>query len=187
MHLFHVYVWPLIAVLAGNCAKGSGISGTNGYVEYFPGTPDSQVIITAAHGGYLKPSSIPDRTKGCLSGSTCIWTHTCGSTSSQCTAKTVRDTKTKELATELTKALETQTGKRPHLIVNHLSRVKLDPNREIGEATFNVAAALTAFNEYHQFITDARANITGAGLLFDMHGQSHPEKWIELGYLMSKN
>ncbi|XP_013408634.1 uncharacterized protein LOC106172454 [Lingula anatina] len=106
---------------------------------------------------------------------------------SQCTAKTLRDTKTKELATELTAALETQTGKRPHLIVNHLNRRKLDPNRDTEEAAFNVSAAVTAYNEYHKFITDARAHITGAGLLLDIHGQSHPEKWIELGYLISKS
>ena len=46
------------------------------YVEYRPGTLN--VILSAPHGGSLRPDSIPDRSIGCWDGFQCIWSHDCG-------------------------------------------------------------------------------------------------------------
>ncbi len=52
--------------------------GSNNYIEYYPGT--LPLILTTPHGGSMKPASIPDRTVGCLDGTTCTYSHTCGTT-----------------------------------------------------------------------------------------------------------
>ena len=72
------------------------------------------------------------------------------------------------------------------MVICHLHRSKLDANREINEATFGVQDAEDAWYEYHGFIRDAKRQINGSGILFDIHGHSHPEDWIELGYLLSR-
>eukprot|EP00004_Rigifila_ramosa_P024384 TRINITY_DN7051_c0_g1_i2.p1 TRINITY_DN7051_c0_g1~~TRINITY_DN7051_c0_g1_i2.p1 ORF type:complete len:216 (-),score=46.69 TRINITY_DN7051_c0_g1_i2:7-654(-) len=80
-----------------------------------------------------------------------------------------------------------QSGKAPHVIINNLARIKLDPNREIDEAACGVEEAEEAFLAYHGFIEQARLNVSatyGKGLYVDMHGQSHAEDWQEFGYLL---
>ena len=67
-----------------------------------------------------------------------------------------------------------------------IRRSKLDANREINEATFNVPDAGRAFQDYHNFIRKARSAISGAGLLLDIHGQAHKRERTELGYLISR-
>jgi len=42
---------------------------------------------------------------------------------------------TQELAREIADAIEDMRGVRPHMVISDLSRIKLDPNRERGEAT----------------------------------------------------
>ena len=60
------------------------------YIRYKPGTLN--VIITAPHGGWKKPSSIADRTPGCFVSSSCVFEHDCGSTDSgKCGVKTLKD------------------------------------------------------------------------------------------------
>ena len=70
------------------------------------------------------------------------------------------------------------------MIICNLHRSKLDANREIKEAAFGNEAAENAWRLYHQKIKDARNAIKGNGIVLDMHGQSHKEGWIELGYLI---
>lgn len=77
------------------------------------------------------------------------------------------------------------TGFRPHLVYNLLSRRKLDANREINEATFNVADANTAYKDYTNFINRSRLAISGPGFLLDIHGQTHTPARTELGYTIS--
>src|SRR5690606_18517561 len=91
--------------------------GRNGYIEYTPGT--LPLIISAPHGGGLRPTEIPDRTTG----------------------TTVTDLNTEELARAVAAAFEQRTGERPHLLVSRLARIKLDPNRELAEAAAGNAYA----------------------------------------------
>ena len=53
---------------------------------------------------------------------------------------------------------------------------------EINEATLNVADAITAYQDYTNFINQARSAISGPGFLLDIHGQTHTPARTELGY-----
>lgn len=75
-------------------------------------------------------------------------------------------------------------GFRPHVVYNLLRRSKLDANREINEATFNVSDAIKAYQDYNNFICKARSAISGRGLLLDIHGSADQEQRTELGYLV---
>lgn len=136
--------------------------GTKKYVEYIPG--DLPLILCSPHGGALKPSGIPDRTYGVLGA----------------------DAYTQEL-TRLTAAeIQKLGGHRPHLVLSHLHRSKLDPNREVKEAAQGNPTAITAWKEYHAFIEQARQAVIkqhGMAFVIDMHGQSHKGERVELGYL----
>jgi hypothetical protein len=74
------------------------------------------------------------------------------------------------------------------LIVSRLHRSKLDPNREIVEAAQDDRGAERAWWEFHSFIEAARVVVLedhGEGLYLDLHGHSHPNPRVELGYLLS--
>lgn len=145
---------------------GTTYGGRAGYVEYTPGT--LPIILSAGHGGELEPFEIPDRSYG----------------------TTVSDANTIELTNAVSDALLARTGARPHVILNRLERIKLDPNREIEEAAQGNPYAELAWDEYHGYIEDARAIVTaghGAGLYLDMHGHGHEILRLELGYLLSDN
>ncbi len=138
--------------------------GTSEYVEYIPGT--LPLILSAPHGGALKPSSIPDRKYGVREA----------------------DAHTQELTRTFREGLIARYGQAPHMIICRLHRVKLDCNRDLKEAAQGNAEAEKAWKEYHAFINEAQAAVTqqyGFGLLLDMHGQSHPERRVELGYRVS--
>jgi len=140
---------------------GQTYFGRNNYIEYRAG--NIPVILTAGHGGDLTPAEIPNRTYG----------------------TTVTDSNTVELAIAMADAIFARSGKRPHLIINHLRRTKLDPNREIVEAAQGNTFAEQAWNEYHTFITAARAaaeTSAGFGFLVDVHGHGHTVQRLELGY-----
>lgn len=138
--------------------------GTSGFVEWQQG--DAPIIISVPHGGGLRPDELPNRTYG----------------------KTARDGRTMEIGRELRSAIFEATGKTPHLVLCHLHRSKLDANREVEEAAQGATDAERSWSEYHGFIESARAQIKkqyGAGFYLDLHGQSHPESWIEWGYTIS--
>ena len=139
------------------------VFGTKNYIELAPG--DLPLVISAPHGGGLKPADIKDRTFG----------------------KVVRDGNTGELSRALCEEIHALYGGRPHLIVCHLHRVKLDCNRELKEAAQGDAQATTAWNEYHDFVSRSCKAVTeryGAGLYLDIHGQRHLRGWVELGYAL---
>ena len=143
-------------------ARAASEWGTNGYVEYRPGT--GALVLSAPHGGDLEPASIPDRAYG----------------------TTVTDSNTIDVATLVQDGFP--EASRPHLIICHLARTKLDANREIIEAAQGNEEAELAWEEYHGFIERARATVAetyGRGLYVDIHGQSHPENWTECGLLLT--
>ena len=157
------------AALASSAAPASAAPppsewGTNRYVEYRPGT--GALVLSAPHGGDVEPASIPDRTGG----------------------TTVTDSNTIDVATLVQDGFP--EAQRPHLVICHLARTKLDANREIVEAAEGNPEAELAWEEYHGFIERARAAVAatyGRGLYVDLHGQSHPENWTECGLLLTSS
>ena len=138
--------------------------GRESYIEYMVG--DLPIIISAPHGGTREPVEIPDRTWG----------------------TTVRDRNTMELAREMSSALYQLTGRKPHLVICHLRRTKLDANRDDDEAAQGNQHAYLAWKEYHGFIEIARDTVSakyGDGLYIDLHGHGHDNQRLELGYLIS--
>jgi hypothetical protein len=134
-----------------------------GYIEYTTG--DAPLIITAPHGGALKPASLPDR--DCAA---CI---------------TDADVNTEDLARRVVAEFFARTGRRPYLVINLLHRSKLDVNREVVEATDGYAPLEASWNTYHDFIAAARMGAAGGGtraLLLDLHGHAHAVPRLELGY-----
>ena len=156
----------------------------NNYIEYQPGSLN--VIISMPHGGTLRPSSIPNRDAGCFVNGQCIYTHNAGQKDPiRCPVRNKMDSYTKQLGTLIVKELTALTNKRPYVIINHLHRMKVDVNTDLERGTFGVPIAVEAWKAYHSFIEKAKREIGGPGLLIDIHGQNHPESWIELGYTLS--
>jgi len=143
---------------------GVRLDGNREFVEYTPGT--LPLVITAAHGGTLLPSDLPDRTWGTL----------------------VRDLATDTLALLVADSLEALTGERPHLVRVHLHRRKLDANRDLEEAAQGNPEATRAWREFHAWTETAMALVQASharGLYMDVHGHGHEVQRLELGYLLT--
>jgi hypothetical protein len=143
-----------------------GISylGRRGYVEYIPG--ELPLVISAPHGGSLTPEEIPDRTWG----------------------ETVTDSNTEETLLAVRDAFVERTGFAPHVVISHLKRTKLDPNRDVEEGAQGDPFAANAWREWHAFIDEAEnlvAERYGSGLYIDLHGHGHEILRAELGYLIA--
>jgi hypothetical protein len=156
----------LVLFLTNKSTAQEIIFGTNNYVEYQVGT--LPFVISVGHGGNLEPASIPNRT--CNSPVFAV------------------DVNTIETALAIKNDLFAKTGCYPHLIISHLKRNKLDPNRNLADGACGNAEAMTAWNEFHNFITTARntANLQYNSNTFfvDLHGHGNPIQRIELGYLL---
>lgn len=153
----------LLAILLSGLGLGAGAQP---FVEIQQG--DFPLILSAPHGGYLTPDSLADRT--C---SACV---------------TVRDSRTQEWARLLADDIEQRTGRRPWVVINLLARVKLDANREVGEAADGDPNATMAWEAYHAGLEAARQDVSarfGGGLLLDLHGHGHSVERFELGYLLT--
>ena len=149
---------------------GVSYFGRNSYIEYIAG--NTPVILSAPHGGALAPSSIPDRVAAA-----------CG-----VTPTTVTDGNTVELVRAMQQRYFVKHGRYPHVIISHLSRRKLDPNRLLPEAACGNADAAAALNEWHAFIDIAKRAVlasSGKGWYMDMHGHGHAIPRLELGYLLA--
>ncbi|WP_298421280.1 immunoglobulin-like domain-containing protein [uncultured Kordia sp.] len=147
---------------------------TRNYIEYIPG--NLPIIISAPHGGVQQSgqtiggifypdndSSLPDR--GCGTNE--------------------RDDNTDILVREIQNEIFQLTGCYAHVIINNLHRSKLDPNREINEATCGNSNAADHWSAFHNFIDQASTAVEsnwGKGLYIDLHGQSHSVPRIEAGY-----
>jgi len=145
---------------------GQTYYSADGFVEYRCG--NIPLIITAPHGGYLEPASLPDRT--------------CPN------AVTIRDGFTQELARVIDSVFNEYHGCQPHIIINLLHRKKLDPNRELAVATCDSPQAAAAWEAFHTFTDSARARVSrdfGKGLLLDIHGHAHTIQRLELGYQLT--
>ncbi len=160
--IYTLAVATLSPLAAAEFEPGRGVFGEKRYIEYLPG--DLPLVISAPHGGKDTPAKMPTREKG----------------------KVQIDANTQVLARAVAEQIRVHTGHHPHLIICRLHRSKLDCNREIVEAAAGDPVAEKAWSEYHGFIQRAHAAaIAQAGKVFyiDLHGQSHPNHRIELGYL----
>lgn len=165
-------VFSLLAV-TGACAQqqvpGQSYFGSNNYTEYIHGT--LPVIISAPHGGRVKPSGIPSRTTAC--GDDIV---------------TVLDTNTEEVARAIDSCLAVLTGQHPHTVICQLSRQKLDANRALAEAACGNATAAQAWWDYQNFIDSSVQQVLrvyGRGLFIDVHGHGHDVQRNEIGYLLT--
>ena len=149
---------------------GQSYFGRNDYVEYIAG--NAPVILTAPHGGALTPSSIPDRTAAACGGG----------------ATTATDLNTADLVRVMQQRFFARFGTYPHIVISHLARRKLDPNRLSPEAACGNAEAAAALAEWHAFIDEAKRAVqtqSGKGWYMDMHGHGHSVQRLELGYLVT--
>lgn len=152
-----------------------------GFIEYVAG--DLNVILAAPHGGSLQPSTIPDRNCGYYIDGQLVYRHDVSTSSYEnCPVRNKKDVYTRELALMVSSELHKVTGKWPHLVINHLHRLKMDGNSEKDRATFGIPKAEDAWELFHCFVNTAKQSVAGSGLFIDLHGHSHPEKLIELGY-----
>lgn len=150
---------------AQTAQAGESLFGRNDYVEYIVG--DLPLILTSGHGGALRPDEIATRTWGV----------------------TGADTNTRQLTLAIADEINARTGRYPHVIISHLHRSKLDPNREIVEAAQGDPYSEIAWHDFHGFIEQARrasAADFGFGFLIDIHGHAHSVQRIELGYAMNR-
>jgi hypothetical protein len=156
------------AVPADEYVPGQVYFGTNNYIEYWPG--DLPLVFAAPHGGNLTPASIPVRT-----------VERCGSDD----FATVNDFNTRNLALEIRKEFHERTGMYPHIVINNLSRNRLDANRDVDMAACGNAEAERAWHEFHDFIEASKDSIEegwGRGWFTDLHGHGHAIQRLELGY-----
>tara|TARA_R110000868_G_scaffold85582_2_gene240634 strand:+ start:554 stop:1474 length:921 start_codon:yes stop_codon:yes gene_type:complete len=125
------------------------------------------LVISVPHGGEISPAEIPNR---------------------ECGTK-VRDDNTTQLAFEIENAFK-KYERQPFLIVAQIARTKIDLNRDLTEATCGNSIMNDTWERYHKYIEEALAKAVeefGYALYIDLHGQSHPIKRLELGYLLSKS
>lgn len=165
--------------------------GKNNYTEYKKGNVN--IILTVPHGGSIKPASIPNRDSGCWDKKTsiCHFSHVCPKgtvkDSANCGVSTMADMNTLQITLKIAAIICKITGGHsPHIVINHLHRSKLDPNREKDEAAFGIPLAEQTWDEFMGFIELAKSQMT-EGLLLDIHGNAHKENWTELGYTISKD
>lgn len=154
-------------------------------IEYIAGDIDSRLIITAPHGGNQQPTFMRTRTDNYNYG-----TLPYDQYSTDLSYSGSADLRTRELAISIADSVRVKTGKRPHLIINHIHRSKLDANRRREVATQGGIYAGPAWDHFHEYIETAKATILAnhaSGLLIDVHGQIHNPERTEVGYLVTKN
>lgn len=148
-------------------------------IEYIAGDPKSKLILTSPHGGSLKPDFLRTRTKDYVVKADNEY----GDTES---FSGVSDSKTLELTQALAQEIKRTTGLRPHIILNHLHRSKLDANRAMSLAAQGDVNTEAAWKAFHAYIDDAKTQVlkNHEGLLFDIHGNAHRPQRTEVGLLI---
>ena len=131
------------------------------------------LILSAPHGGGLLPDDLPDRTAGrCVRPA--VGDESCPD--ELCLKTTVvKDTRTDEFTENVANELNQTWGFKPFVIIGKWHRRKIDFNREILEGTLNHPETVSAYENYHQNVSDAVEQVNryfGKGLLIDIHGHS---------------
>lgn len=132
------------------------------YIEYEKG--QIPLILTAPHGGNIKPSNMDMRESGVFD----------------------RDDYTAELTIDIIKEFEKQINKTPYYLIADISRKIVDLNRQEEEA-YELNEAKAIYDTFHNTIKEYEKEIEekfGKGIYIDIHGQSHPKAYLEFGYLL---
>jgi N-formylglutamate amidohydrolase len=127
------------------------------------------LLIISVHGGDIEPEWI--KTRSCDG------------------ATVVRDSHTLTVAKLIESELK-GLGYSPYIVLNDLHRKKLDLNRSLNNSNCGDQTTKPYWNLFHNQIDEFRTKIQnkyGVGLVIDIHGQSHVEQHIELGYLLSSS
>ena len=181
-------VYPILVSVCITFTAGEVISVSQGELP---------IVFAHPHDGTVYPAGWPDRTDGCIvppSTNDCSWGGACLNRtldSSNCAARTFRDSYTREVAQHAVEVLHNLTGAYPSIVVNHVHRSKLDANRDIAEATQDFEPAMQAWGDYHAAIGNLSSLAVGgrcnSALVLDMHGQAHLHGWVEVGYSLSSS
>lgn len=145
----------------GHLTPGASYFGRNQYIEYIAG--DLPLVLSAPHGGDLRPDELPDREQ----------------------AVAVADTWSLEYTLAVADVIYQLTGRHPHVVINHLQRVKLDANRDLAYGAQASPEAQQAWHEFHDFLDLAESSAVeqcGRGLYLDLHTNGQAGGWIQLGY-----
>lgn len=158
----------LIKAARSKAVRRRKISQEGVWIEYFPG--EISLVLAAPHDGICKPSDLPRRSGGVM----------------------VRDTGTKGLAASFALEILKRSKARPHLLICHLARTRLDVNRSRDQAAEH-PLALEAWDYYHELLAKACECAAAASvraskflpLFLDFHAQANRrysgEDAIELG------
>jgi len=154
-----------IEYIPGQSYYGSAGDEENGkYIEYIPG--NLPIILSSAHGGYLKPEAVKTRRYG----------------------SSDTDTYTQEMTRQIMEDIYNETGGYPHVIINLLHRKKLDGNRDIGEAAQGDPLSKEAWYNFHAFIDYAKKQAVSQydhGLYIDVHGFPGWSNKVIIGYRLT--
>jgi N-formylglutamate amidohydrolase len=132
-------------LLAQSYQPGTTYFGRSNYIEYIAG--DLPFILSAPHGGTLQPAELADRTYGTFA----------------------TDSNTEDLARRVRTEVQNRVGHIPHIVICRIDRDKIDANRDILEGAQGDPNTEIAWNEFQNFITAARTNVTarhGRGFLY---------------------
>jgi len=175
---------------------GSGASDTtfptHPYVEYIQG--NTNLIISVPHDGRVELPNIPERKPGCKDDAgKCQFGDKIQT--DKCKAKNVckvilgSDLNASVIARFVFNKFIEITGKTPSLIISHLHRSRLDPNRPVEEAAQGNEEATNSYEAFHSAIKHAHESLNGKpGLHFDFHGYTDTKRQNNtmIGYLFTK-
>lgn len=130
------------------------------------------LVICVPHGGALHDERIPDR---------------------DCTeyGRIVKgaDGRTIQTARAIEAAFLKLYNKKPYIVISHLSRRKVDQNRDVDMATCGDPLAKQAWDNFHLSIDTALSlavSSFGDAVFIDLHGHGHPNQRLEIGYSLDK-
>lgn len=119
------------------------------------------VLLSAPHGGKVKPLNTVERVG--------------------LDYKTSSDANTIEILLEVSKELQNIWGI-PYHVYTNIHRSRLDVNREIEEALGQNGCLVNNYLDYHSFIKFTSAAIGEKLFVIDIHGHTHEEEMVEIGY-----
>lgn len=131
------------------------------YLTYAPGK--TNIILSAPHGGGIKPSTIPARTTGNRSG----------------------DTYTRRLIQRVVELMH----EKPYFIYADIHRSRVDLNRKFSEATDGNYGAEKIWMKWNTTLADYVTKIRnkyGKGLYIDLHSHNNNELF-QIGYGLTVN
>lgn len=155
---------PCLTSMFNGYQVGSVVFGEQGYIEYVPG--DLPIILAAPHGGVLEPEGF-DVGEGLA-----------------------MDSGSQETTRLLYERLRQLTGRKPHMVINHIKRNRLNLNRPDARPNADHPPAKLAWQTFHDFVEASKGWITeacGRGHYFDIHTNGGTEdRWVEVGLGLSR-